>query len=64
MNPKPINQAKDPDIRNAQAAMNRAALAARKIAIQTNTSLIIVQSGQLREISATELKLNLKYEII
>lgn len=57
MNPKPISQAKDPDIRNAQAAMNRAALAARKIAIQTNTSLIVVQSGQIREISPTELKL-------
>jgi hypothetical protein len=57
MNPKPISQAKDPDIRNAQTAMNRAALAARKIAIQTNTSLIVVQSGQLREISPSELKL-------
>lgn len=55
MNPKPISQAKDPDLRNAQAAMNRAALAARKIAIQTNTSLIIVQQGQLREIPPTEL---------
>lgn len=57
MNPKPISQATDPDIRNAQAAMNRTALVARKIAIQTNTPLIIVQSGQLREISPTELKL-------
>lgn len=55
MNPKPISHAKDPDIRNAQAAMNRAALAARKIAIQTNTSLIVVQNGQTREISPNEL---------
>lgn len=57
MNPKPISQTKYPDIRNAQAAMNRAALVARKIEIQTNTPLIVVQSGQLREISPTELKL-------
>jgi hypothetical protein len=56
MNGKPISQAKDPDLRNAQAAMNRAALAARKIAIQTNTSLIVVQNGQLREITAQELR--------
>ena len=59
MNPKPISQAKDPDIRNAQAAMNRAALAARKIAIQTNTSVIVVENGQLRKISASELRTQL-----
>lgn len=59
MNTKPISQAKDPDIRNAQAAMNRAALAARKIAIQTNTAVIIVENGQLRKILASELNADL-----
>ncbi len=56
MNHKPISQAKDPDIRNAQAVMNRAVQTARKIATQANTSLIIIQNGQLREISPAELK--------
>ena len=56
MNPKPISQAKDPDLRNAQAAMNRAAKVAERIAIQTNTALVVVQNGQLREISASELR--------
>ncbi|MDE2420200.1 MAG: hypothetical protein KGO49_03325 [Gammaproteobacteria bacterium] len=56
MNTKPISQAKDPDLRNAQAAMNRAGQAARKIAIQTNTALVVVRNGQLREIPASELK--------
>jgi len=58
MNPKPISQAKDPDLRHAQAAMNRAAQVARKIAIQTNTPLVVVENGQLREIPPSELKLH------
>jgi Flp pilus assembly protein TadD len=56
MNPKPISQAKDPDLRNAHAAMSRAAKVAERIAIQTNTALVVVQNGQLREISASELR--------
>jgi hypothetical protein len=46
MNPKPISQAKDPDLRNAQAAMNRAAKVAERIAIQTDTALVVVQNGR------------------
>ena len=46
-NPKPISEAKDPDLRGAMAAMQRAALAAREIAKQTNTPLIIQVDGKL-----------------
>jgi hypothetical protein len=59
MNTKPISQAKDPDLRNAQIAMNRAAQVARRIAIQTDTALVVVQNGQLREIPASELRAQL-----
>jgi hypothetical protein len=45
-----IQEAKDPDVRASVAAMNRAADAARKIAIQTGTDLIIVQDGKLTRI--------------
>ena len=45
-NLKPLSEAKDPDLRHAMAAMLRAAQAARKIAIQTNTALIVVRNGQ------------------
>jgi hypothetical protein len=46
-NPKPISQAKDPDLRGAVAAMQRAAASARAIAKQTNTYLVVEQNGQL-----------------
>jgi hypothetical protein len=46
-NPKPISQAKDPDLRGAVAAMQRAAASARATAKQTNTYLVVEQNGQL-----------------
>jgi hypothetical protein len=46
-NLKPISQAKDPDLRGAVAAMQRAAQSARLIAKQTNTYLVVEQNGQL-----------------
>lgn len=56
MNPKDINQAKDPDLRASVAAMRRAAELARKTAIQTDTSLIIVENGELIRIPADVLR--------
>ena len=47
MNSKPISQAKDPDLRNAQAAMKRAEQRAREIAKQTNTSLVVQRNGRM-----------------
>ena len=44
---KNIQEAKDPNLPASVAAMNRAAEAARKIAIQTGTNLIVVKDGLL-----------------
>jgi len=53
---KNIQEAKDPDLRACSAALQRAALAARKIAIQTGTNLIIVKDGKLTRISGQALR--------
>jgi len=55
MKAKDISEAKDPDLRASMAALQRAALQARKTAIQTGTNLVIVKDGQLLRISAEEL---------
>jgi len=47
INSNPINEALDEDVRNALAALERAALQARRIAGQTGTALIIVRDGKL-----------------
>jgi hypothetical protein len=56
MNSKNISEAKDPDLRGSMAALQRAALLARKTAIQTDTHLVIVKDGQLLRISPEELR--------
>jgi hypothetical protein len=53
---KDISQARDPDLRASVAAMRRAAELARKIAIQTDTSLVVVQDGQIVHIPADVLR--------
>ena len=50
-----ITKAKDPAMRGALNALIRAA--ARKIAIQTNTHLIIFKDGKIQRISPEELRL-------
>ncbi len=55
MKTKDLSEAKDPDLRASMAALQRAALQARKTAIQTGTNLVIVKDGQLLRISAEEL---------
>ena len=52
-----ITKAKDPAMRGALNALIRAAAAARKIAIQTNTHLIIYKDGKIQRISPQELRL-------
>ncbi len=56
MNTLDIAHAKDPDLRNSLAAMKRAALQARQIAIQTNTGIVVVRNNQLIHVSAQELR--------
>lgn len=53
---KNIQEAKDPDLRASTAAMKRAAEAARKTAIQTDTNLIVVKDGKLTLIPAHVLR--------
>lgn len=53
MNPQSIESAKDSDLRGAWAALQRASAAAERIALQTGTRLINVESsdtakGQIR----------------
>jgi len=55
MKTKDISEAKDPDLRASMAALERAALQARKTAIQTGTNLVIVKDGQLLRIPPEEL---------
>ena len=56
MNPKPITEAKDPDLRASVAAMRRAAALARETAIRTDTDLVVVKNGQLVRIPAEVLR--------
>ncbi len=56
MKMKDIAEAKNPDLRASVAAMHRAAKLARKIAIQTDTSLVIVENGKIVHIPAEALR--------
>jgi predicted ABC-type ATPase len=56
MNPKDISTAENPDLRASFVAMQRAAELARKIAIQTETGIVITKDGKLAYISADELR--------
>jgi sensor histidine kinase regulating citrate/malate metabolism len=51
-----LSKAKNPDIRNSLAAMERAAAEARKIAIQTNTAIVVVGDGKTVRITAEQLR--------
>ena len=51
-----ISNAKNPDLRNALAALRRASLMARKIAIQTGTNIVVIRDGKIIRISADELR--------
>ena len=56
MNTKDISEAKDKDLRASMAALQRAAEAARKTAIQTDTGIVIQREGKLVRIPASELR--------
>lgn len=51
-----ISHARNPDQRASLAALRRAAQMARKIAIQTDTALVVVRDGKLMRIPADELR--------
>lgn len=51
MNPKPISQAKDKDLRLSMVALKRAALHARELAERTGTELIISRNGVIERVA-------------
>ena len=51
-----LSKAKDQDIPASLIAMRRAAQAARELAMQTNTAIIVAQNGKLVRITADELR--------
>jgi len=56
MTQKDLSQAKNPDLRASLVAMRRAAEMARRVAIQTDTEIIVVRDGKPVRISAAELR--------
>jgi len=50
-----LHRAKDPDLIGSVATMQRAAKAARTLAIQTNTSVVVVGRGKIVHRTAAEL---------
>lgn len=56
MNREQISQAKDKDLPASLIAMQRAARAAREIAISTGTAIIVVRDAKPVRITAEELR--------
>ncbi len=50
MNPRPISDARDTDLRLSEIAMARAAVRARDIAQQTGTDLVVSENGVIKRI--------------
>lgn len=56
MNPRDISHARNLNLRASLVAMRRAAAEARRIAIQTDTGIVIVRNGKVDFVSAPELR--------
>jgi len=56
MTQEELAKAKNPDLRASLAALRRAALQARLLAIQTDTSIVIVRDGKIVHVPASELR--------
>jgi len=56
MKPRDISEARNPDLRASLAAMRRAAAEARRIAIETNTGIVVVRDGKPVRIPAAQLR--------
>ncbi len=55
MNPKSIEQARDPDLRNSLVALKRAAKRARETALRTKTRVVIASDGKWVHVSPAKL---------
>ncbi len=47
MNTKPLSEAQDEDARHALAALQRAAVQARQLAVQTQTAIVVMRNGKI-----------------
>lgn len=56
MKQRELSEASNPDLRASLAAMRRAAQLARKIAVQTDTEIVVVRDGRLVHIPAEQLR--------
>lgn len=56
MNRADLSKAKNPALRGSLAAMRRAAILARKTAIQTDTAIVMVRDGKPVRIPAAQLR--------
>ena len=56
MKAQDLSKARNPDLRASMAAMQRAAELARKIAIQTDTAIVVVKDGKPVRITADQLR--------
>ncbi|MFN9610944.1 MAG: hypothetical protein ACK569_00495, partial [Hyphomonadaceae bacterium] len=56
LKPLDISNAKNPDLAASLIAMRRAAAAARKIAMQTGTGIVLNENGKTVRISAEQLR--------
>ena len=56
MTQQELSSAKDPDLIASLAAMKRAADAARKIAMQTRTAIVIVKDRRIVRVTHDELR--------
>lgn len=50
MNTRPLDEARDPDLRGSLAALRRAARRAREIAAQTGTAVVVSRNGVIEHI--------------
>lgn len=57
MNQHELSQAKDKDLISSLVAIKRAAIAARKLAIQTNTAIVVCENGKIVRRTAQQLQL-------
>lgn len=51
-----LGKAKDQDLVGSMAAMKRAAAMARKIAVQTDTAIVVVQGEKIVRVTADDLR--------
>lgn len=56
MNSRPISEAKDPDLRNIDIALKRAAVRAREIAKRCGTPLVVNREGKTILVNPDELQ--------